>query len=164
MNAERTAVRNDYRNDKVSAKVNAVNKANAYANDIHGQLVEAFQPFVGTKVLKADGTLTAKVEKMLPAFPHTSALSVYRNRSDYTLTYVVKVCEPIGDGGSCLYHEVSVYVGDVRDGVLTAVAEPVNDRRTNYTVENASLAMEMVRVAEKALSDAKSALYPFDNF
>jgi hypothetical protein len=67
---------------RLAARVRAVNRANDRANELHPELISIIRPFLGSKVTKADGSLTAKVQKALPDFPYDLALHVYRQSSD----------------------------------------------------------------------------------
>ena len=151
---------------KLAAKVKAVNRAHAYVPELYGNLVEVFRPYVGQKIIKADGSLLAKINSQLPVLPLMGhALSVYRHRSDYSLAWTIKTCESTGDYG-CLYYEATVYVGDLIGGVLSQLADaplPVN-YRTDYTVEEIAANREAVKVAEQAYNDAKGKLYIFGEY
>src|SRR5277367_5628074 len=98
--------------NRLECEVSATNEANAYANQLHPKLVEIFRPFVGLPILKADGTLLAKVAKLLPEFPSLPKLHTYKHITTYRLSWVVKTCVvgEKGDYGAAHYHESNVYV------------------------------------------------------
>lgn len=145
------------------AKVKAVNKAHGYANKLCADLQATFAPLVGQKIEKADGGLLAKVAKLLPEFPHSPSLHVYRYISNYSLAWSVKTCEHIADTCGCLYYDVTVYVGDMRDGVLVKLSDPCVFR-TDYTVAEVDAKREAYRAAKSAAGAAQSALYPFGEY
>ena len=64
------------------------------------------------------------------------------------------------DDSSCLYHEVTVQIGTLNHGVLESITSPFTGR-TDWTLEEIEKKRETFRAADKALSDARSALYPF---
>jgi hypothetical protein len=142
-----------------TAKVKAVNAANAYGIELYKQLVPIFTPLVGEKIFKASGGLLAKYEKHLPEFPNTVPLSVYRNMSDYSLAWVVKTCEMVGEY-SCLYYEALVYIGGLRNGVLEDISGPF-EGRTDWTVEEVLVKRENLKNAEAIVSAIRSFLHPF---
>lgn len=150
---------NTERHDRLVARVNAVNKANAYGMELHTQLTAIFAPFVGTKIEKVDGTLLAKVKNLLPPFPSTPALHVYRQTSNYSLVYVVKTCELIPPHG-CIYADTSVYIGEMDVSTLVKLSDkPVF--RTDYTVEEVQANRAAYEAAKKLASEAESKLFPF---
>jgi hypothetical protein len=148
------------RETALKAKVNAVNRAHAYAHRLYATLAPIFQPLIGEKIFKADGTLTAKCLKLMPELPHGIDLHVYKHVSDYSLAWTVKTCEMIEGESCCLYYEITVYVGEMNKGVLTKLSTPFSGR-VDYTPAEIQDKRNKVELAEKALSDARSALWPF---
>ena len=147
--------------ERLALKVQAVNAANAYANGLAPCLAEIFAPLVGQKVTKADGTLLAKVAKLLPKLPNTVALSVHRYESDYSLAFKVKACAWT-EGANC-YHETMVYVVDLRNGVLTGMCKQYM-HRTDYTADEVRAKRAAYEAAKKAADDARSDLHPFGEY
>lgn len=145
----------------LAAKVKAVNKANAEAAKLLPKLVEIFRPLVGQQVLKAAGGLLLKVEKVLPEFPDTHGLMVYRHSSNYNLAWTVKTCENIEGTHGCLYHEVTIYVGNLNGCVLTDLNTTQMELRTDYTVEEIEAARKKYEEVRRIADEARSALYPF---
>ena len=148
--------------NRLSPKVKAVNVANAYGIELYDKLAAVFTPLVGCKIEKADGTLLAKVAKLMPSLPHGVGLSVYRYTSNYSLMYVVKTCESDGYNG-CMYHETSVYIGEMRDGVLVKLCNKP-ELRTDYTVAEVEANRKAYEVAKEAASQAESKLHPFGEY
>lgn len=103
-------------NAVLAARVKGVNRAHAYAKKLYEQLVPIFKPLVGTKIFKADGTLLQKIKEQLPELSCTPGLHVHKNSSDYSLSFSVRTSEDVN--GLAYYHSVSVYIGEVRNGVL----------------------------------------------
>ncbi|MGH7175043.1 MAG: hypothetical protein ACREGR_01640 [Minisyncoccia bacterium] len=155
-------------NDKreaLAAKVRAVNAVNKHAVQLQKVLNEVFRPLVGQPILKATGDLLVKVEKLLPANLNPAGLfglDVYRHRSNYSLAWTVRQCEQIKGGGSCLYHELTVYVGWLEGNTLKELTTNSTDGlRSDYTVEEVLGKREAYALAKKAADDAHSALHPF---
>ena len=146
------------RGNATAAKVKAVNRANKEAIKLYEQLAPIFAPLVGQQVMMKGGLL-AKFQKLLPELPNTSSLSIHRHLSDYYLGWTVKTSEMVDDT-SCLYHEVTVQIGTLNHGVLESITSPFTGR-TDWTLEEIEKKRETFRAADKALSDARSALYPF---
>lgn len=151
----------------LAAKVAAVNAANKLAVELYPKLREVFEPFVGQKIEKADGTLLAKIAKLMPEFPCTPGLHVYKYGSDYSLAWCVKTCESssgrTGDYQIANYHETMVYVGNIKNGVLVDFYK-APELRTDYTVEAVEAAREAYKKAKQAADDAQSKLHPFGEY
>ena len=145
----------------LAAKVEAVNKANAYAMEIHPQLVEALRPFVRKKVVKKGGALLVKVATSLPTFSQTQSLSVYRARYGFRLEWTVKTCVGVKGLESCVYHETGLFVGVVNDGILIELHTTPPVLRTNYTVEEIEQGRETCRLLREQLRAAESDISMF---
>lgn len=146
-------------NEPLAAKVKAVNRANEYANDVAQVLAKFFQPYVGQTIIKADGSLLAKIEKKMPVFANNNSLVVlFRRGRD--LDFEIKACENIVGTYQCVYHHAYITVGDMRGGELLSIRMP-NVHRCDYTVEGVLAAGEAVREARSALSTAQGNLEPF---
>lgn len=146
--------------ERLTAKVAAVNKANVYAAKLYPELVKIFEPLVGEKILKVDGTLLSKYAALLPEFPCNPHLHVYRNSSDYSLAWTVKSCEMMPPH-SCMYHEVVVYVGEIRGQHLVKMMDHPFNGRTDFTVEEILGKREAYISAKKVMEELRSELYPF---
>lgn len=159
----------------LEAKVAAVNLANQVAVELFPKLKAALEPFVGSQVYKADGDLMKKVESALPELPrrdlvlngsNAANVHVFRGRSDYSLYWTVKTsCNyPSGNSGArATYHEVSVYVGNVRGQILESLYESFTPE-PKYTVEGVQAARVAYAEAKKKADAAKSALGPFGEY
>lgn len=153
-----------FQHNRLEAKVKAVNTANAEAIRLQSILKAAIAPFVGQKVIVGEGNLSAKLDKVLqPLLPGSfKGPQVWRYRSNYTLTYVVKTCESIKDG-SCLYHETYFDIGELDGAILKSVLERKLECRTDYTVKEIQDKRAAADAAEKKSSEAKSALKEFQD-
>lgn len=145
----------------LKARVTGVNRAHVYASQLSVTLSEIFRPLVEQKLFKVDGTLLEKYKKLLPEFPNTVSLHVYKHTSDYSLAWGVKTCEEVE--GIAYYYEVIVYVGNMLNGVLVDISAPFKGR-TDYTPEEITTKRETYCQAKKACDDAQSALYPFGEY
>jgi hypothetical protein len=146
--------------EKLTAKVAAVNRANEYAARLYAALVEKFAPLVGQKILKVDGTLLAKYEGLVPVLPCSPDLHVYRHSSDYSLAWTVKTCEFMPPH-SCMYHEVTVYVGDLRGATLEKMTVHPFTGRTDFSVEEITGKRLAYESAKKVADELRNDLYPF---
>ena len=157
---------------QLDAKVAAVNKANAEANRLQPLFVEAMRPFIGTKILTHGGLARkpkAIIEKLMPPFVADGykTPSVWRDSSNYSLRYSVKVCVNTASGNGCAYHEASFHVGDLDGYNLSAVpdAEACGKAyRTDYTAEEVRQLRKALDESEKAFRAAQSALGPFGRY
>jgi len=140
----------------LAAKVEAVNKANAYANNLYKTLVEILQPYLEKKVVKIDGTLVASLADDIRALnlPNDSQMQVlcshYRT---YSLSWDVRMSYRTGDWG-CDYYTASVYVGKISDRILVEVCDKAPTHRTDITVteiqEKRKKYEELKAIADKA--------------
>lgn len=151
------------KNAVLEARVRGVNAANHYANLLYPKLLSVFGNFVGEKIEKVGGGLLQKVQNGVNTLglPKTVKLSVYRHASSYSLVYVVKTCETV-DGGA-YYHETSVYVGEMANGVLTKIL-PAPTFKTDYKAEDVKAARLAYEAAKKAAGVAHSAMFPFGEY
>jgi hypothetical protein len=157
---------------ELEAKIEATNLAHAYGNKLRKLLVEFFTPYVGQKIIKADGSLLAKIAAKLPAFPdekgnpgqhvHASIMT-YRHRSDYSLAWTVKTCQPIPPH-TCTYYESTVYIGDMDGDVLKSMTTHMEDWKADYTLADIVAKIEAYEAAQKVADDLKGAVYPFSDF
>ena len=153
--------------ERLEAKVRAVNAAHAYLPKLREDLRKALTPFIGKKVLKQGGSLTAKVEKALESVlpksngaPYSQA-HVFRFRSEYSLTFTVKTCKPTGDCG-CLYYERSVDIGNLKHGVLTELdGREWIAPRADYTAGEIEGKRKAAEEAREKAREAESACWPF---
>lgn len=151
-------------NDLLSARVKAVNRANECAKQLYPVLREVFEPLVGQKVLTADGSLMKRIKDKLPELPNTGRLSVHFNCGTigHLVGFTINTCENVPPH-FCTYHNIGLYIGWVRDGILTELAEPF-DGRTDWTAEEVLQAREEYKAAQKAAEQAKSKLGPFGEY
>jgi hypothetical protein len=129
------------------------------------KLREFFAPYVGCKIIKADGTLLKAIKDQMPEMPSTPRLHVYRNSSDYTLGWTVKTCVS-DDRGHAQYYDITVYVGDMGNnfegkGHLLAKLSSPFEARTDFTVEEVEGKRQRYKEVKKIADDAFSALHPF---
>jgi hypothetical protein len=148
------------REQKLAAKVKAVNHAHAIANEWCPKLRAIFTQFVGKQIEKKDGPLLEKIKKFLPDFPSTPFLQIYRHRSDYSLAWTVKTSEMDTDH-TCLYHETTFYVGDLDHGILVKVLDNECNYRTDYTTEEISEKRREYNEAKREADEARDNLFPF---
>ena len=149
--------------EELQANIDAQNEAGTYAKQLYAQLLPIFKPLVGTKILKANGSVIAKIKISLPEFPCNGRLHVYRFMSGYSLTWIVKACATFRGPGcwdSSIYRDASVTIGDLDGATLKDIKE-APDYRTDYTLEEIKDKWSKAEAAEKAYEAAKSACYPF---
>ena len=144
-------------------RVEGVNMANKYANEIRPMLVKVFEPYIGCKILKADGSLLASVLKWVPKMRNDNSLHVYRSSSAYSLAFVVKSC--VSRDGRAYYHETYVHIGAIDGCVLRDVRDDGDELfKTDYSADEVAAARREYEAAEKAASEAESKLHPFGKY
>src|SRR3954464_8487714 len=108
--------------DHLVAHVEAVNSANKAAMELYPKLAAIFKPLVGQRLVKVSGTeLLKKVEDQLPDFPYNSRLQIYKTITNYSLSFTCKTCVNVPSQQYCVYKESTVYIGEMRDGVLMSI-------------------------------------------
>ncbi len=152
--------------DALDAKIEAYNTAHLAALDLCPRMLEALKPFVGTQVLKADGTLRKAVRDALPEIPSTVLLfGWYTTRAGYTLSANLKTCTSY-KARTCeiaCYAEISVYLGDLDRGVLKKLYEP-QSWRTDYKRAEIEHTRMMLKTARNTISALESKLFPFGEY
>jgi hypothetical protein len=148
-------------NSPLEAKVKAVNAANEYVPQLYDLLVEIFKPFVGQRISKADGCLFKKINDLLPSPPNKRGLRVYRMSSSYSLVWAIQTCETYPS--IAMYHETSVYIGNMRDGVLLSLCGPPEPRPA-YRVEDIVAARDRYKEAKRVADEALALLGPFGEY
>jgi hypothetical protein len=150
-----------YNEEHLKAKIRAVNRANAYAEQLSNTLIPIFKELIGKKVKKVGG-LTIKVKSLLPDFPHSPEINVYYHDSNYSVFFIVKVSEMIGNSCTCLYYELTLNIGKLDGGILTEVYEQF--KATSYNLEDIKNKIEVCKNAQRALDSAKDDLGIFADF
>jgi hypothetical protein len=154
--------------ERLTARVNARNRVNRVANEWNSKLVEAFAPFVGKKIKRQEGGLTKAAFVAVAALdlPDCAALRLRVRAEHYWLSCEVSVWENLPTADITGYRDgftekETISVGWIDSCVLTKLAEPKTDRRTDFTVaeivEKRRKADELQRLAR----EAESNLYPF---
>lgn len=139
--------------------VKAVNRANKWANELNETLHKLLVPFIGKKVVRADGILTANVKAVLPVFINTYDESACWSNTEYSIGLRIRLRE-YSPQRECINHDESIYLGELRDQVLVRVLKPTI-RRTDWTVAEVLGKRDAYQKARQALDDCEAALYPF---
>ena len=165
-------------NDALDAKVAAKNRVHRLAMATVPAMIAALQPFIGRKVLKADGTLCKAVRDALPrdncAGKGASADQWFYHAGSYYLHVQFEVNE-CNQGRLCRdgsrYGEswqranVTVCLAAIEDGVLTSTSN-TETWRTDYTreeVEKNRFAFEAAQSAKEAAEYALAGFGTHDN-
>jgi hypothetical protein len=151
----------------LAARIQAVNAANDYANNLFEPLSAIFKPLIGQKIFKVDGEWMEKFKSKLPIFAKAwngVETHVYRASSRYSLGWTVKSCVSIQGGCGCVYHETSVYVAHVDGQTLSSMYDKQEPHKTDYTAEDIKAKREKYKQLKKLADDAQSALHPFGEY
>lgn len=152
-------------NDKnLPVFVELVNDVGAAANAAAAQVTPRLAEFFGKKIVKADGGLTAAFLKAVPLPESERGVNAKHYRFDASgcgLYLTVKGCAPTGV--SCIYHEETMYLGNLRGGVLEESAAATSQRpcRTDWTVAEVLAGRKRYAEAEEAMREARRACGPF---
>lgn len=161
--------------NKLEASVFATNKAHEEGIKLYNLLAPIFRPLVGTKILKADGSFTQKVEKLIPKLPYQYPLHITINSRQYDISYTVRYFanysrerydrwedKDVVEEAS-LSRDTTIYIGKLDGAVLTEIWDSPN-RRTDYTVEEVLANRAAFKAAEEVYNAAKSALGLFGEY
>lgn len=159
---------------RLAAKVAARNHVHQIALEKAGPMIDALRPFLGEKIIKVDGALTAKVSKALGrqsvACDLTEGVhgSYYTTGHGYNVSAVIKVCHSSQlsrDRGQVAdYADATIYLGDLAHGVLSKLYDVPTLLRTDYTEAEILTYRAELKAAQKALSEAQSKLYHFGEY
>lgn len=147
---------------KLAARVQGVNQSNAIAMEWQKKLIEIFKPFVGQKILKADGYLLDKINKLMPKFPEGN-VTIWRPGSNYSLYWTVKVSISVENYG-VIYSERPFYVGKIKGNVLESIETDLLDLKIDHTSAEIAQKRTEYFAAKKKAEDLLSGLYPFGEF
>jgi len=148
----------------LEAKVEAKNRLYVAYNNLVSACIAAFTPFVGQKVMKADG-LMKKFADLVPKAPSPD-FHVYLNRSNYTLGWIINIdVTYFFRNGDQRSHrdEICLYIGDLKNGVLTKTLD-FKPLEYGFSVEKILVARERFNKAKKEFDAAKSALGSFGEY
>jgi len=149
----------------LAARCAAQNRVNVECNWLSTLTITALAPFLGKKVIKADGTLTAAVRAILPV--PAEDVQRWLAHSDRALCFNLKVDELTagtwpGDTRAH-YSEAYFYAGELENGVLVKLSEPT-DRAANYDPAAVAALRKVAEAARETARDAESACNPFGLF
>jgi len=154
---------------KLEARVIARNRAGQVANELYEKVAKILRPFMGEKVLRADGSFLAKIQKLLPkwdfpddVYPKPTVM-VYRNSSDYSIVFVVKVCKNY-DEYHCVYQECSTYIADLKGLFMNDVACDPPSHRTDFSATEIAALREDYKTKKTIADNAHGALFPFGEY
>ena len=150
---------------KLEARVQVVNRVHHHANKLYPILVEFFTPYVGQKILKADGSVLKKIEEPLRVLLSANtdeSLDIWKYNSAYTLNYTIKSHTTYDN--IAYYHDVGLYIADLKHGeILEKFLNPPNFK-TDYTEKQVEDARNHFKKAKEVYDQAKSALEPFGEY
>lgn len=147
-------------NEKLTAKVEAINKANARFNELAPKIQAALQPFIGKKARTVTGSATAKLGEVVRSFNKTEEKHrVYISVQSFGVymeitTWVEGAHYPFKQEGS---------LARISDGVMTEMFT-LTPRRTDYTVEEILANREALEKAEELARDMESKLREFGKY
>lgn len=118
---------------ELEIKVDLVNRVHAAANEYQARLLDHVVKYVGSKIIKADGSLLKSVKTDLDSVPVPDGVQVWFDPGYSSLFARVKGCD--SSGRFAQYHEASVFVGSHRDGVLYDLNHHRDELPTGFTVE-----------------------------
>jgi hypothetical protein len=152
--------------NETQAKVTARNRVNTQVNEIAPKLLEILKPFVGKKVIVGGNNLSAKLAEALDPFlgwqKIHSNLQIFRNVSNYSLSFVFKISE-MDSENSCVYQEEYVYLGDLELNNLKSLAD-FTPRKTDFNLAEVESVREELTKLEAKISELNSKLNHFGRY
>ena len=141
----------------LALQVQTRNEANAFANELGGIFTEFFKPYVGEKIIKADGNLIAKIVKTIPALGKPGI----RWRFDFS-RYSVGVTLDVmhTHNGITNYINASFLLLDITEGTLVKVYE-FEPLKADYSAEFVNEKLAELKRAEEVLRNIRRELGPF---
>ena len=148
--------------NRLAAKVAAHNQVNQLANEWWPKIAAVLKPWVGKKVSLVTGGKPHKLKAELDALnmPSDWAKQIIVSFDTYNAKIHFKSSVSIADDGN-QNAEQTVYFGDMDGENLKHLRDNLEPFKTDYSVDAVKSARDAFKVAEKAFSDARSALYPF---
>jgi hypothetical protein len=150
----------DYRKNLLDARVAARNQAHSIANELQAKLIDAARPFIGKKIINADGTLAKSFESKLPPLPFGNGIRCYHDRYQTLLEFFLDVCKHVVGDSGCVYEKTSISVGILDGGILVSVREP-EPKRTDWTADEIIAARQTAENLRRQAQDAENACGPF---
>jgi hypothetical protein len=162
-------------NDRLEARVRAVNLCNEVCGVVFARLKARLAPFVGKLVTKADGTLRENVKASLAGIwedyekrtPDGCRITITTNFMRAGFAWAVYVSAPVGDPNgdhTVQSAEQSVYVGDLDGQTLRRLNDCDHARRTDYSAAEIRAQREKVKQLEAVFSEEKAKLFPFGEY
>lgn len=154
---------------ELAAKVDAVNRCNQVAQQALPILAEFFQQYIGQKIINADGSMSKRIRDKMPKIDHLFTGKHdrwFRNQSDYTVSFCLhcdELYEHPNGYHSSVYHEVSIYIGHLRDGILIDCncQNRPEDFKTDYSAQAIIDTQAKIAQLKEQISQLKSQIHPF---
>lgn len=139
----------------LQAKVAARNEVNSQVRRFAPSFLLALAPFVGKKIVNADGSFSKAFKSAMPN------AGDYYGSNTYSLSRVFKASAN-GERSGCYYQEASVYLGEISGGVLVKLCDFNPDNfRVNYDAATIAGARMDVNAKRRALQEAERELSYF---
>ena len=143
-------------------KVTAQNECNAHLNEIVPLLRKWMEPFLGQQVIKANGGYMKKFIDCKPSFSMAGSAREFRwwtTATGYSIRVNGSQC--VTDSNGTVYAESSVYLSDLRDGVLTKMYPIESPLKTDYDVAEIKVLLEKIDAKKKEIDILRAALGDF---
>jgi hypothetical protein len=162
-------------NDRLVARVRAVNLCNEVCGVVFSRLKERLTPFVGRPVVKVDGSLRENVKAALAGiwedYEKRTAdgcrVTITTNFHRAGFAWAVYVSAPLGDPNgdhTVQSAEQSVYLGDLDGVTLKKLNDCDHARRTDYSADEIRAQRKKVEELEKVYNEEKHKLFPFGEY
>ena len=146
---------------KLDAKVKAINRVNAKANQLVVDMQFKFAALIGKDILTKNGSLLAKYSHLDLNLGHP--FRSWRIDSKTTFGWTIDVTEKSTDG-SHFYQQTDVVIGNLSGQTLTGLTEPYTNRRTDFTCAEIMDLRQKYKDAQTLADEYKSKLARFGDF
>lgn len=143
----------------LKAKVIATNRVNKAQNELVLILAEKLKPFIGKKVMKANGTRTKAIAELIPTGDVNGCWLWPYSSSHSWLSFGLKTSEHYAEF-TVVYAETVFSIGKVENGILTELVA-VEPLRTDYTVEEIEQKRKLAQDLAEQTRQAEYACSPF---
>ncbi len=156
---------------KLEKKVHAVNEVQRVFLLNFNHVLPQLKQFVGQQIILKSGSKSAKFQKAIsylteqPKGFGTEYAKLHWCMLDINShsVWLKLSCSFKNNDTSCFYEDISMYIGEMKNGILTSVVEQAPELQT-YNVEGIRTMLNLKKQVESQLSDLKSKLYKFDGF
>lgn len=156
---------------KLEKKVHAVNEVQRLFLLNFNHVLPQLKQFVGQQIILKSGSKSAKFKNAISFLneepkgfgtDYAKLHLTYLDISNYSVWLKIS-CSFKNNDTSCFYEDISMYIGEMQNGILTSIVEQAPELQ-KYDAEGIRTMLGLKKQVESQLSDLKSKLHKFDGF